>query len=341
MLMNVQRIDISSQTIFRAILILLGFAFVYLIRDILVILFAAFVLAAAIEPLANYLQKRRIPRAVTVLGAYAVLVAAVVGVVTVLIPPLTEQLVQLAQTLPRLLDNIKLYHILAPALPDNLAVKSLQDLLFGVSGGVSAVVRQTSTFFSGAISVVLVFVMAFYLVIEKDALKKVFRLVVPHQYLPYVNQTIDRVQIGIGRWVIAQLLLAGIFGIIVGIGLWLIGVRYALLLGLVAGVAEIVPIIGPLLAAVPGVLIGLSQSSLYGMAALVFYVVAQQAENHFLVPSIMRRAVGLNPLITIIAVLLGARLAGLPGVILSVPIAMILVIFWSDLFATATDDSRV
>lgn len=338
--MNVQRIDISSQTIFRAILILLGFAFVYLIRDILVILFAAFVLAAAIEPLANYLQKRRIPRAVTVLGAYAVLVAAVVGVVTVLIPPLTEQLVQLAQTLPRLLDNIKLYRTLSPALPDNLAVKSLQDLLFGVSGGVSAVVRQTSTFFSGAISVILVFVMAFYLVIEKDALKKVFRLVVPHQYLPYVNQTIDRVQIGIGRWVIAQLLLAGIFGIIVGIGLWLIGVRYALLLGLVAGMAEIVPIIGPLLAAIPGVLIGLSQSSLYGMAALVFYIVAQQAENHFLVPSIMRRAIGLNPLITIIAVLLGARLAGLPGVILSVPIAMILVIFWSDLFATTTD-SRV
>lgn len=332
---NVMKIDISSGAIFRVVLILLGFWFLYIIRDIVFMLFAAVVISSAIEPVANYFQRYRVPRAISVLVVYILLLAIVSAVVTLMVPPLAAQVGQLAQGVPTVIDQFD-HWVGLLGLNEEVAVAQLQDALnrFGEQlGNVGVnIFQQTRNVFSGLFTFLFVLIIAFYLVIEKDALKKFFRLILPRKHIAYTDRVVERIQQKIGRWVVAQFVLGIIIGVIVGLGLWALGVQYALVLGLLAGIMEIIPVIGPIIAAVPGVFVALSQGWVLGLATLVFYILVQQAENHLLVPNIMRKAVGLSPLVTLIAVLLGARLAGVGGVILAVPLATILSIFLSDLF---------
>jgi predicted PurR-regulated permease PerM len=137
---------------------------------------------------------------------------------------------------------------------------------------------------------------------------------------------------------VAQLFLALVIGTVVSVGLWLIGVPYSLVLGLLAGVFEVLPVIGPISAAVPAVVVGLSQSLVMGLGVLLFYVAIQQLENQVLIPVVMRKVTGLNPLVTILAVLLGVRLGGVIGVILAVPTAVVLSAFFSDIVAPENDE---
>lgn len=338
-------VDITSSTIFRTILILLGFWFFYLILDILLMLFAAIVIAAAIEPIANYFQRWRFPRAVSVAIVYIILIAVFSGAVALMVQPLTEQLGQLAQAVPQVINDVSGLVPFVPQFNEEALSSSLQDVVFRLGENItnvgSNIFQQTRTFFSGVFTFVFVFILAFYLVVERDGLKKFARIVTPREHLPYVEQSIERAQRSIGKWVLAQLTLAVIIGVVVGVGLWIIGVKYALVLGLLSGLLEIIPVIGPIIAAIPGVVVGLSQSLTIGLIALAYYIFTQQVENHVLVPNIMRRAVGLNPLVTLIAILLGARLAGTVGVILSVPMATVLSIFLSDIFSTETLDDEL
>ncbi|MEK7557089.1 MAG: AI-2E family transporter [Patescibacteria group bacterium] len=331
-----QKIDVSSSTIFRIILILVGVWFIYIIRDILLVLFAAIVLAWAIEPLARYLSRFRIPRAVTVIAVYVAAIAIVALVVTILIPPVTEQVRSLAQVLPQLVGQVEGW-LQLPGVTEGEVVGQAQQFLTRVGeslGNVGAgLLQQTRNVLSNVVLVIFVFVITFYLVIEKDPLKKLFRLLLPREHTAYVDRIIDKVQQQIARWIRAQLLLGVVVGVVVGLGLWLLGVPYALVLALIAGVLEIVPAIGPVLAAIPGVAIGATQGWVLGLATLGFYWAVQQLENHVLVPNIMRKAVGLNPIVTLIAVLLGARLIGIAGVVLAVPAAMIISVFLADFFS--------
>lgn len=339
---DLQRIDVTSRTIFRIVLILVAFWFVYVIRDVLLMFFGAIVIAAAIQPLADWLQTKRVPRAVTTLGVYALVILLLTAVVTLLIPPLTEQLTQLALALPQLVAQLEQWDLLHTGLSQGSI--ALQDILLRLGNNLTqtgfSLFEQTRSIFSGFFSLIFVFILAFYLVVERDALLKLFQVAIPRRHLPYVEQTLIRIQHGLGRWLIAQLLLAVVVGFVVGVGLWLIGVKYALVLGLLAGILEIIPVIGPIIAAIPGVIVGMAQSLVLGIVAVIFYILVQQAENHLLVPNIMKRVAGLNPLVTLVAVFLGARLAGVLGIILSVPIAIIVTIFWSDFFSAGSGKSE-
>lgn len=333
----VQKIDISSSTIFRTILILVGFWFLYIIQDVLLMLFASIVLAAGIEPVAKWAQKYKVPRALTVVLVYVAVLAILSLVVTLMIPPLATQVTQMAQVVPQAFDRVEGWVGGTFPINEETLVTQVQDFLnrFGSSLANASfnVFQQTRNVVSGFVSVLFVFVITFYLVMEQDALKKFFRVILPKEHVAYVDGVVDRAQKQIGRWIIGQLVLGVIMGLIVGIGLWLIGVKFALVLGILAGVMEIIPVIGPIIAAIPAVIIGLSQGPVLGLGTVVFYILVQQAENHLLVPNIMKRAVGLSPLVTLIAVLLGARLIGVVGVILAVPAATIIKVFLSDIFS--------
>jgi predicted PurR-regulated permease PerM len=333
------KVDITSGTIFRVVLILLGFAFLYYIADIVVMLLAAAVLAAAIEPVADYLEKYKVPRVGSVLLVYLVLIVITLGALTLMVEPLLGQIQQLIQATPRLVGQIHGW------LPEGLQYDR-QTVVSGLQSGLSKfggnlanlsvnIFTQTRVVISGFTAMIFVFVLAFYLASEKNAMKKFARLVTPKEHLPFVEYSLDKAKQKVGKWVVAQLALGLIIGVTVGLGLWVLQVPYALTLGLLAGIMELIPVIGPIIAAIPGVIVGFSQSWLIGLLALALYVVVQQLENNVLVPNIMRKAIGLHPLVTIIAILFGARLAGLVGVILAVPIATIISIFLSDIFGEA------
>ena len=338
-------IDISSGTILRVILFGVLFWSLFVLRDVLLMLIGAVIIACAIEPLAQKLRTYGVPRGVSVVVVYLLVVGVIASAVTLILPILASQTIQLSSQIPQVIHGIEEKIGGLPGVDLASAVPQLQQSLSSVGDNLTnvstAVFEQTRSIFSGVLSLVLVFIIAFYLVIEEDALKKLFRFIVPRQHMAYVELIIDRIQRKLGRWVLAQMFLGLVIGVSVGCGLWLIGVKYAFTLGLVAGLLEIFPVIGPMIAGVLGTAIALSQSLTLGIFALILYIIIQQAENHILIPNIMRKATGLNPLVTLIAVLLGGRLAGLVGVILSVPVATIVSIMLADFFSASAGDDEL
>ena len=149
---------------------------------------------------------------------------------------------------------------------------------------------------------------------------------------PYLFRLITRIQHKLGLWLKGQLILSLIIFGLVFIGLSIIGVEYALLLAFVAGVFEIIPFLGPTLAAIPAAFFGFTQSPVLGLLVIALYVLIQQLENHVIVPKVMSKSVGLNPLIVIVAFLVGAKIGGFIGVLLAVPVATAISVFLSDFF---------
>ncbi len=342
---KIQKIDITLSTILRIIFVLVAVWIFFVLRDVLLMLIGAMIIAFAIEPLANKLHTYKIPRAVSVVIVYLAFLGIIAVAITLILPVLTEQIGQLATQIPQLVQSIEVNVGRLPGFSPETVVPPIQqgvstfgDNLANIS---NVIFQQTKSIFSGALSLVFVFIIAFYLVIEEDALKKMFAHIIPRKHMAYVELVIDRIEAKLGRWVLAQLFLGIIVGLTVGIALWIIGVKYALVLGLIAGLLEVFPVIGPLISGVFGTVIALSQSFTLGVITLVLYVIIQQTENHILIPNIMKKATGLNPLVTLIAVLLGGRLAGFVGVIVSVPIATILSIILTDFFSTTTGDDEL
>lgn len=336
-------LDIPASSVFRILLILLVVWFLWFIRDIVLLLVVSIIIASALEPLAARLQQFRIPRPLSVLAVYLVVIAALGGVGTVLIPALGAEIRDLARVLPdayarflQLLGGAGLFLDTPQAIEQLQAgLINLGDFLTSSAGGFLA---TTKTLFGSVLAVVLVLIISFYLVVNRHGLVAFIRSITPAQHQAYAIGLVERAQRRIARWAGAQLLLGVIVGVLVYLGLWGLGIRYALALALLAGFLELIPVLGPIIAAIPAILVGLTESLVLGLLVLLLYVVIQQVENHILVPVIMQRALGLNPLVTVIAVLVGAKLAGFLGVLLAVPIATILAVFLGDLIPAGREE---
>jgi len=177
----------------------------------------------------------------------------------------------------------------------------------------------------------VVLVVSFYLSISRNALDNFLKAILPPQFEVYVHSLWVRAQYKMGRWLQAQILLSFIMALIVGLGLWILGVKYAFLVAVVAGVLEIVPYVGPIVSGGLATLLALSQSPILGLWTLIFFIVAQQLEGHILVPLLIKKLVGLNPVAVILAILVGAKLGGILGILLAVPIAAVIDEFFDDL----------
>ncbi|MEO6077740.1 MAG: AI-2E family transporter [Candidatus Andersenbacteria bacterium] len=340
-----QVIEISSNTLIRIILFAVLLFVGYLVRDILLMLVGAMVIAFAIEPMAKALQKYNVPRAISVVVVYFAFIGLIALAVTLVLPALANQTVQIAGQVPQIVQGAEHYIGTIPGFSPEAVTLQLQQALRSFSSNLSnlssQVFTQTKSIFTGVFSMFFVLVIALYLVIEEDAIKKLFRYIIPKQHVAYAEFMIDRIQEKLGRWVLAQMFLGVLIGVVTGVIFWVLGFKYALAMGMVAGILEIFPVVGPILSGIFGVALGLSQSFILGIIALVVYVVVQQTEAQVIIPNLMRKAVGLNPLVTIIAVLLGGRLAGVPGIILAVPVATMLSIVLGDFFSTAAGDEEL
>lgn len=328
--------DVSYSTFIKVVVIALLLLFLYLVREVILLMFVAIIIASGIDPWIDFLQKKRIPRWLSVIFIFIVLIGFVSLIVYLLIPPIAQQLQQLAVLLPQyfkvILEQVKGSDIV------NLesGVDSIQKVFgsFGDKFGnlASNIFGTFSGVLKGVISMIIVFVLSFYFVVEENNFKKFIRSITPTKHRPYVEDLVDRIQVQIGRWFRGQLLLGGIVGVMVFIGLTIAGVKYALVLALLAGLLELVPYIGPILSAVPAVFLGFTQSPILGLVVIGIYLLVQQLENHLIVPNVMKRVVGLNPLVIILAILVGAKLAGVMGAIIAVPLVTALHVFFMDIF---------
>lgn len=333
--------DVSYAAFFKALLIILGVWLIYMVRDLLLIFVIAVVISSAINPLVAYLQKKKIPRALSVLVLSGLILGLFALIFSLLIPPVVEQITQLVTDLPEYIAYLSdryewIGALLSPGLIDiEDVVKSLGQ---SIGGTIEGIYGALANVFGGLFAVVLIFVFSIYLSLQEDALKKTVRFLVPRKYREYADNLVDKVQTQMGRWLRGQLLLALSIGVITYLAMELLGVRFALLLGLLAGLLEIVPYLGPIIAATPAVLLVLPDSWVMALVVIGVYILIQQLENHLLVPKIMGKITGLNPVIVLIAVLVGAELGGILGVILAVPLATALSISLHDVFGRDKDE---
>ncbi|MBI4033204.1 MAG: AI-2E family transporter [Candidatus Blackburnbacteria bacterium] len=316
-----RKIEISHRTIVFAVLFL-GLVWVVVqILGIIVGLFIAVLLMTALNPIVERLTKFHLPRVLAILVAYLILIACVALILIGIVPPLVEQTTSLVDRLPMLFDDFG-------AWLESLGIS-------GVSGEtISAQVSQVGTIpvnlvrfsvslFSNIISVFTVLIITFYLLLERQRLDKYLMVLLGEGGQEKAKRFIDQLEARLGGWVRGEMALMLIIGVITYLGLLLLGVPFAVPLAILAGIFEIVPGIGPVLSAIPAVLVALSVSPVIGLATVALYFLVQQLENGLIAPKVLQKTTGVNPLVTMVALAIGLKLGGALGAILAVPLVIV------------------
>ncbi len=322
-------INISTNTIIRFILIVLGLVFLFLIRDVIVLFIFALIIASAIAPVVNFFEKIKIPRVVGALIVYVLVIGAIALLISLIVPTIAKNVKDLATNLPTYIESLseKFQSFEKASSKYGMIIDRLQGYLSDIGETLKSlstnIFSTAVSFFGGIFSFFLVVVMSFYISVQKKGVQRVLTAVMPINYRDYVLNLWDRAQKKLGRWLQGQLFLALIVGALVYVGLSLLGVKYALILGIISGVLELFPYIGPVLAGIPGVILGLLQSPILGLWVFILYVVVQQIESYLITPLVMGKVVGLNPIVIILALLIGAKFGGILGMILAVPLAAV------------------
>lgn len=314
------KIEISIKTVLFAFALIAALWVLGQIVDILILLFIAFLLMTAIHPLVVMLERVRIPRVLGILLVYA-LVFGVFGASLVgAVPALVVQSARLTQELPGFVARILPYW--------NIDVTAISQQIAPIG---ESLVKVTLGVFSNIVAVVTVMVFTFYFLMERRHADQILTSIFGEEVSARVLVVLRNIERRLGSWVRGQLLLMAVVGMLSYIGLVMLHIEYAVPLAIFAGLLELVPMIGPTISAIPAVLVALGTSPLLALSVAALYIVVQQIENNLLVPLVMKRSVGFPPLLTILILLVGGRLAGIAGAVLSIPIALVVQEVASDL----------
>jgi len=305
------KVEISYKSIVFTVFFLIGLWFLVQVQEIISWVFVAFILMSALKPFADRLEKLHLPRVLAVLINYIVIIILLAFIGSSVLPPLVSESIHLAESLPGYVRSIFPFYTIDSNFISQHITPLGQNLL-----------RVTVGLFSNIIALFTIFVISFYLLIERKYLEPQLASFMGEEGAADIVRIIAKVEQQLGAWVRGQMLLGLIIGVATFIGLILLNLPFALPLAILAAVLEIVPIIGPVISAIPAILIALSISPLMAVATLALYFLIQQAEAHLVVPMVMRRTVGLPPLVTIPALMIGAKLAGITGILLSVPVVV-------------------
>lgn len=333
-----QVITISTGTIFRSILILLVLGFLYIIRDVVAIFFAALFLAALIDPFADFFERWRVPRGLAALIVYILGLSLLAGAFILVAPPVISELQNFFTFFAPYLPGVGEGEIhYADFFSTESFAANIESILATIRGsGVSAAVPELlelgSTAFGVVAALVVVLILTFFLVAEKTALVRAIAFVAPAEYQPFVMQLAGKMRERLGSWLRGELILMLCIFVMTYIALTLLGIPYALILALLAGLLEIIPFMGPLMSGVPAAILALAVSPLHAILTIGSYILIQTIEGNILVPKVMQKVSGLNPIISLLAVLIGWRVGGIVGAILSIPLAMTLSVFAAEVF---------
>jgi len=329
-------INISTLTILKILLIFLILTFLYLIREVVALIFVSLILASALDPWVDWLYKKKIPRGFSILAIYLVIFSVIGLAIYLVIPPVANEIKDISQNFPVYYEKVVQAYERFKDIGDFRGSTQVQETLGTIGNNVAeaagSLVNSVFNIFGGIVSFFLILVITFYFTVQEEGLKRFFRSITPTKHQPYVSQLIVRMQRRMGLWLRGQLILSLVIFVLVFTGLTILGVKYALLLAFLAGVLEIIPFLGPTLSAIPAIFLTLSHSPLKALFVAILYFVIQQLENQIIVPKIMGKSVDLNPLIVIIVILMGVKLGGFVGALLAVPVATAISVFLKDVF---------
>lgn len=350
-------ITVSAGTIAKfvivTILLLLLAGFVYQIRDILVIFFVSLLFAAALDPMVDALEHKRIPRAVGVIVIYIALFLLIGLFVSNLIPIVASEVSQLAGKIQDFIVNIMSGKIELPKFMDGLKpmlsrftdgmdiskVGDYKDILLKIANQLSQIAgnvfNSVLVVFNGLFNTLMILVITFLMTVDEKGIDKFILSLFPAKYADYITQKSKAVKEKIGYWLRGQIVLCVIVGVLVYIGLLIIGlltkkVEYAATIAMVAGLTEVIPYAGPFVAWLIALPIIANQSVMLLVWMTVLMYIVQTLENNFIVPLVMNKAVGLSPILVIFAMLVGFSFLGVLGMVLAVPVATTIAIFIKD-----------
>ncbi len=305
------KVEISQKTIVFTVFFLLGLAFLWIMKDLLFSLLIAFILMSALRPQVEALKKRGLPHVLSVLIIYVTFLLFFIALFAIIIPPLINETFVFLRNLPAIVDSLN--------LPTNPWLQ-LNSLTEHIPNATNQALRVLTGFLSNALFVVSTLFFGFYFLLEGRSIEKLIAQYLPQHYAERASRILARAENRMSAWFWGELALMTIVGTLSFICFSLVGIRYALPLAVLAGILEVVPTIGPLIATVPAFLVGVSHSYLQGFSALAISFVIQQLENNLIVPVVMKRAIGISPILTLIALLVGGRLGGVLGVLLAIPV---------------------
>lgn len=330
-------VRITSGTLFTAALIVLLVALLYFLRDLALVVLAGVVIASSIEPAVRFFMRYRLPRVVAVLLVYVLVIAAFAGTLFFFLPPLLDELSSFLSTLPQTIASIRISDTFAPGLLQGgisslSATEIIDDLRNAFSSVTGGAFTTLASFFGGLASFILIIVFSFYFAVQETGIDDFLRIVTPVKHQAYVLGLWKRSQEKIGKWMQGQLVLGLIVGVLLYLGLVILGVPYAFLLAVLAALFELIPVFGQILAAIPALAISYGHGGLpLALIVVGLYVIVQQFESHLIYPLVVKKVVGVPPLLVILALIIGAKLAGFLGILLSVPMAAALQELVSDI----------
>ena len=320
-----QRVELTTSSIVKFFAVLLCVLLLWKVLDILALLFVVTIVVAALNPAVDWLVSREIPRPAAVALLY-ILILGIIGIpFSMFLPRLIEQVTELALTFPTIVERITpLYRLLV----ESNAQELLRSLSSSVSSLTQGIFSATAHIFGGATALLTVLVLSFYLLIDVKQAHDALVTVIPPHWLKPMYRMLTRTSDKLGSWLRGQFILSALMGFIVYVGLLILGVPYALTLGFLTGLLEIVPYLGAIIAGFSTVIVAYAAGSWQlALVTLIFFTVVQQLESHILVPKVMQSAVGLSPVIVIVALAVGAKLGGITGAIIAVPLAAVISVF--------------
>jgi predicted PurR-regulated permease PerM len=347
-LIKITPADVAKSVAVIILMIALS-ALIFQIKDILMLFFVSLLFSAALDPTIDQLERHKIPRSISAIVIFVVLITLFSFFMVSFIPILANQLLDLGSKTQLLIGNIIQGKIALPAYLDWLN-PILKDLFVGtdttnftlnlqnyfiqfgeelrsLAGNALLAIKTLS---NGLANAILVLLLTYFMIVDENIIDNFIIKLFPSKYESYINQKSNIIKFKVGQWLRGQMALMLAVGILTYIGLVIIGIEYAFTLALFAGLTELIPVIGPLIGWVAAIPIAANQSMSALIWVTILYFVIQRLENNLLVPIIMKQATGLHPIIVLFAMLVGFEFYGVIGVIISVPVSAVIGIFIED-----------
>ena len=336
-------IRISAGTIAKVIIIGLLFWVFFILKDLVLVILLSIVVASAVEPGAQWFIRRKIPRLFSVIIIYLFIAICLIGLIYFLLVPLLSESSDFLRNFPSYFnvndftDTISNNSFLSSqtfftGITNSIDLEDIIGQINTIIGSITSNAFGTiASIFGGLLSFFLAIILSFYLSVEEDGVEKFLKAITTIKHEKYVVALWKRSQRKIGLWMQGQLVLAIIIGMLVYLGLVLLNVPNALLLAVLAAGFEIIPLFGPILASIPAIMISFVSGGL-PLAVLVagLYIIVHQFENQLIYPLVVKKVVGVSPVVSILALTAGWQLAGFLGLILSVPVAAAIIEFFVD-----------
>lgn len=343
----------SAMSVFKSAMVILAVAIgaflLYSIGSILILFFVAFFIASALDPLIDWLQAHKVPRAVGILLVYVIIFILVALLIAHLLPLIAAQLVGIATMINNFVvgisnspvDNLPFGSMIKPYLNDlyqaidfkvvaaqlQSSLQLISTQLLNLGGNLWAIITQIS---NGLMNFILVMILVFFMTVDEMALEHFCISIFPNKYSDYISKRLEMVKNKIGEWIRGQVIVSLVAAVISFIGLAVAGVNYSLIIAIITGVCMIIPVFGRVVACLIALPIVLNQSPALALFMIIYYFLISQVENNIIVPLLMNRAVGLSPILIIFALLVGFQFLGILGLILAIPIATIISVFARD-----------